>query len=164
VIAVVWILGGLTVGLVLGGITRAPSQRDRGKARAMSLAGSSEAVCSLDDIVEALRAAALRVIPRLDGVTIIDQIGDGVDRLELRVADPKRVTISTLHCAPTPSSDLPFSVAIALTSVFGPLQLTCDTDTFEVDGTKDRHAMMRELSRRNSEKLEALLAARSTSA
>jgi hypothetical protein len=111
-------------------------------------------------VIEAVRAAALWVEPRSDGFALVDQLaGDGIpDRLIVRASDPGAVTVASLTCGDTSSLDLPFQLALALVPLYGPLTLALESGVFEVDGTKDSHALMRELSRRQTARMREVLA------
>lgn len=153
---------GLVAGFVVG--RRAPQRppREPGKPRPVRLGATAQAARPLADLLEAVRASALWVEPRVDGFNLVEQLaGDGIpDRLVVRVSDPSAVTIASLTCGDTSSLDLPFQLALALVPLYGPLTLVLDSGVFEIDGTKDSHALMRELSRRTTERMRDLLARR----
>jgi hypothetical protein len=152
------ILIGLVAGYVFGQRSK-PAPR-RSSPRPVRLGAASETARSLADLIEATRAAALRVDPRVDGFDLVDQLtSDGTpDRLTVRVTDPKAVPAASLRCGDTASLDLPFELAVALVPLYGPLTLVLDSGVYEVDGTKDRHALVRELSRRQTERMREALA------
>lgn len=157
-----WIAAGLIGGLALG---RALRPRRAGSSRrsrfAVKITGGSTAAPTLDEIVAALRAEAHRVDVQPDGVDVIDQLGDArAPRFALRVRDPQQVALDTLRCVDSPSLDLPFGVALALVPLYGPLALTLAGETYDIDGTRDRHDLVSELSRRQSAKVRHVMLAR----
>ena len=154
------ILLGLVAGYIFGQRSK-PAPR-RASPRPVKLGGSREVQCTLADLTEAVRAAALRVEPRVDGFDIVDQLTNHVpfERLTVRVTDPKAVAIAAIRCGDTSSLDLPFELALALVPLYGPLTLVLDSGVYDVDGTKDRHALVRELSRRQTARMSEALARR----
>ncbi len=98
---------------------------------------------SLDDVTEAARAAALRVVPKAHGFDVLSQPPTARDRVvSVRVPDPARVTASTLELSYDGSYPDVFPVVLALASVFGPLTVIIDDAQVLVDGEQDEHALV----------------------
>jgi len=160
---VIGIVIAMVIGLVAGFlISRRPAPPPRRPtARPVKLGSTAQTARPLADVIEAMRAEALQVESRADGFALVDQLvseGAVADRLNVRVSDPSAVTIATLSCGDTSSLDLPFQLALALVPLYGPLTLVIETGAYEIDGSKDRHALVRELSRRQTERMREALA------
>ena len=153
-----WIVAGLALGVLAG--RRSSATGSRRKAYPVRLSAASAVTHPLGEVIEAMRAMALRVEPRLDGFAVIDQLDKDGATLEVRVTDPKTVSVSSITCSDTMSIDLPFQIALALVPLYGPVSVTVETGLYEIDGTRDRHQLVRELSRRQTERWNELLAAR----
>jgi hypothetical protein len=152
---------GLIAGYVFGQRSKLAPRRPR--PRPVQLGASASTTLPLVDLIEAVRAAALRVEPHVNGFDLVDQLtsADVPDRLTVSVPDPKAVTVASLRCGETASLDLPFELALALVPLYGKLTLVLDSGVYDIDGTQDRHALVRELSRRQTAKMRELLAQRS---
>lgn len=156
----VWILGAFVAGFAVEWAIRQLKQAPAASANsyATRLAATPGVTRTLAEIVEALRAEALRVEVRLDGLDVVDQLGEAsAPRFALRVPDVKQVSVGSIRCSDSPTLDLPFTVAIALVPLFGTVTLTLVGEVYEIDGTLDRHQLVRELSRRQSAKLQEAL-------
>lgn len=154
---VAWVGAGVLLGYLAGRVPRAA--RTPAKSFAVNLGAREARTARLDDLIEAARAMALRIERHHDGYTVFEQLGPPAT-LTVQVADPESVTVPAVRLSMTTSLTLPFSVALALVPVFGPLTLVFDGEVFEVDGSRDQHALTRELSRRFTARARTLLATR----
>lgn len=153
-----WIIAGTALGYLAGRL--APGRGPRGTLREVRIRVRDDRAACLEDLVEAARTMALRVEPRRDGYTVLEQGARNPARLSVRVSDPGHVTASSLFCSPTTSNHLPFVVALALVPVFGPVTLVYAGEVYEIDGTRDPHALTRELSARQTARVRELIDAR----
>jgi hypothetical protein len=156
----VWIIGSFVAGFAVEWAIRQlkPASAAPLPSYVTRLAAASGATRTLDEVVDALRAEALRVEVRLDGVDVVDQLDATASaRFGLRVPDAKQVSIGSIRCSDSPTLDLPFTIALALVPLYGPITLTLVGEVYEIDGTRDRHQLVRELSRRQTAKLQEAL-------
>jgi hypothetical protein len=156
-VIVAWVCAGLLVGYLAGRVGQ--TARTAAKGFAVNLGAREARTARLEDMIEAARAMALRIERHHDGYTVFEQLGPP-GQLTVQVADPEHVTVPAVQLSMTTSLTLPFSVALALVPVFGPLTVVFDGEVFEVDGSRDQHALQRELSRRFTARARTLLATR----
>lgn len=119
---------------------------------------------TLEQLIEAVRAAALRVELTTNGFNVLSQPPSRSDHVVcVRVRDPMRVSVATLGLTYDGSYPLAFHVALALRSVFGPLTIMIDDERVVVDGSKNVHELTNAHARHIRARIrERLAAARST--
>lgn len=157
-----WIALGVIAGFGLGVLVvpvlaRRPVLSTRAKIRA---AEGTETPHRLDELIEAARAAALRIRVRADGFDVIEQPPAFRDHvIGVRVSDAARVTPTSLRFTDTGSYDLVFHAVLALVPVFGALTLTADDgEVYRIDGTQNQHELRNERAGRVTAKLRDVMA------
>ena len=111
----------------------------------------------LEELVEAARARALWVEEHNQGFTVREQLAATPASIRVHVQDPEHVLAATLQLSRTSSLVLPFELALALVDVYGPLTLVVDGERYDIDGTRDQHALTNEVSSRMTERFRKLL-------
>ncbi len=118
---------------------------------------------TLDQLIEASCAAALRVELTTNGFNVLSQPPSRSDHVvSVRVLDPARVSVATLQLTYDGSYPLAFHVVLALVPVLGPLTIMIDDERVVVDGGKNVHELTNEHARRLRVRMrEHIAAARS---
>jgi hypothetical protein len=143
--AVVGFLIGLPIGTVLfvaGRLWVAPRARDR-VMHPLDVRGAADAQPStLDRVLDAARAGALRVTAQNDGFDVLSQPPAAYDRIvSARVVDAAQVSWATLVLTYDQSYVLALEVLLSLVPVLGPVTLTLDGDRIDIDGRLDAHEL-----------------------
>jgi hypothetical protein len=157
----VWLALGVIAGFAIGFVlvpllARRPPIT---KATVRPADGAEPLPRRLDELIEAARAAALRIRVRPDGFDVLGQppaVRDHV--IGIHVTDAARVTLSSLRITDTGEYDLIFHATLALVPVFGPIMLTTgDGEIYRVDGTQNQHELRNERAGRVTAKLRDVL-------
>jgi hypothetical protein len=155
---------GFAIGLVAGGLLQLAvwsalvriGVKER-LLRCLNVIGPGDRSATLDQLVEAARAAALRIEPTTHGFNVLSQPRSRFDHLvEVRVLDPARASAATMQLTYDGSYALAFHVVLALVPVFGPL--TIMTLTIMIDGHRvvvDGSANVHELTNAHARHLRA---------
>jgi hypothetical protein len=110
--------------------------------------GLGDRRATLDELVEAARAAALRVRTMHDGFDVLSQPSSRIDRVvSVRVRDRAPASAATIGFTYDGSYPLALHVLVALAPVLGPMALMLDGDRIVIDGTKDVHDVTNEHAR-----------------
>ncbi|MEO8703734.1 MAG: hypothetical protein ABI867_27030 [Kofleriaceae bacterium] len=159
----VWAIAGLVVGVVAARLLTGRAPVKIPVRHVLSLVTAADARAhTLAEIIEAMRAAAIRIERRTGGFDVIDQLdASGNTRIEVRVSDPQRVAVGSLAAETSRGGGQVFAIALVMVSLYGPLKLAMGDEVYDVDGTLDMHELTRELSRRQTARMKQLLAARS---
>ena len=152
---VLWAFGALALGFALGRFVPEPKPAHAGCT--VAIGAKQPLTARLEDVIESARARALWIEIRHQGFEVIDQYTKARPRLSVQVPDPQHVTVPSLQLSRTPSLTLPFELALALVPVFGPLTVVVDGEIYEVDGTRDQHALTNELSSRLTARARSLI-------
>lgn len=149
----------LILGLVTGagvGTWFAGSLMRRRPTLAVTLRCPDAVPRSFEEVLAAVRAAALAVELRgTGGFLLHEQPRHATGDVLLAVADDAaRVTPASLRVTSSDTWNLPGLLALALVPLFGAIDVTCQGETFRVDGTLDRLG----LRRAQKERLDAKLA------
>lgn len=158
---VVWLALGLVAGGVAGYVALPPFLARPPATTAMLFPADRAAVPAprrLDELIEAARAAALRVRPAAGGYDVLSQppaLRDHV--VQVRVPNPDRISLDAIAIGDSGSYDLIFSVVLALVPLYGPIELAESEGTFVIDGTKDQHELREAKAARVSAKVRALV-------
>ncbi|HWU88648.1 MAG TPA: hypothetical protein VN253_15375 [Kofleriaceae bacterium] len=141
---------GLAIGVVAGSILQRVVLRFlfwlAVKERPVNLLEVSAAdegrTTTLEQLIEAVRAAALRVELTADGFNVLSQPPSRFDHIVgVRVLDPTRVGMTTLQLTYSGSYPLAFHVVLALVPVLGPLAIMINEERVVVDGCKNVHEL-----------------------
>jgi hypothetical protein len=155
-----WTIGAVAAGFVLG--RWVPEPRPEQPGWTVTLAAKHDRTARLEDVLEAARARALWIEPHHHGFTVMEQLAKTRRTLALHAPDPQHVTVASLQLSRTTSLVLPFDLALALVVVFGTITLVLDGEVYEVDGTRDLHALTMELSSRFTARARTLFASRAS--
>lgn len=153
----VWTLAAAIAGFILG---RWMPTRRRDAANtgwSVMLGARHDRAARLEELVEAVRARALWLEEHHQGFTVREQLAATPASITVHVPHPEHVLLATLQLSRTGSLVLPFELALALVDVYGPVTLVVDGEIYDVDGTRDQHALTNEASSRMTERWRKLL-------
>jgi hypothetical protein len=157
----VWIALGLVAGFGLGFVLVPVLARRQpvAKATVRPADGAEPPPRHLDELIEAARAAALRIRVRPDGFDVLGQPPQFRDHvIGIHVVDTARVTLSSLRITDTGEYDLIFHATLALVPMFGAITLTAgDGEIYRVDGTRNQHELRNERAGRVTAKLRDVM-------
>lgn len=156
-----WLVLGAIAGFGVGFLVTPVLARRQptGKATLRPADGAEPAARRLDEMIEAARAAALRIRVRPDGFDVLEQPPAFRDHaIGLHVHDAARVTLSSIKITDTGSYDLIFTAVLALVPLFGPITLVAtDGEIYRVDGTQNHHDLRSERAGRVTAKLRDVM-------
>lgn len=156
---VVWSVVAAIAGFVLGRWTPTRQRHAANTELSVMLGARHDRSARLEELVEAARARALWVEEHHQGFTVREQLAARPASITVHVPDPEHVLVATLQLSRTSSLVLPFELALALVDVYGPVTLVVDGEIYDIDGTRDQHALTNEVSSRMTERFRNLLKA-----
>ncbi len=142
-----WFAIGVVVGVVGWRVFRAfelkRAVRERRFERAALRATGSDAHATLDDLIEAARAAALRVEPVVGGFDVRTQPPSPTEYVvRVRTRDPSHATPEDIELSHQRSYLTVVPVVLALSQALGPLEVELDDFWETVDGSLDQHELI----------------------
>lgn len=154
---VVWTLVSAIAGFILGRWMPASRRHAANSELSVMLEARHDRSARLEELVDAVRTRALWVDEHNQGFTVREQLAASPASITVHVPDPEHVLVATLQLSRTSSLVLPFELALALVDVYGPVTLVVDGEIYDVDGTRDQHALTNEVSSRMTERFRKLL-------